>query len=132
MSNAPVSRPTILLVEDHTDSRQLYAEFLSDQFEVLEAADGISALEVLAGTVPDVLVTDLALPRMDGFALIERVRSDARFESMSIIALSGYSAGELEKRARALGAERVLQKPCLPDDLAEAVAGAASGRKNTL
>lgn len=132
MTNAPVSRSTVLLVEDHADSRLMYVEFLTDQFEVFEAADGVAALEVLAGNVPDVLVTDLALPRMDGFALIERVRTDPRLADMSIIALSGYSAGEHEQRARALGAERVLQKPCLPEELAEAVAGAASGRKNTL
>lgn len=130
MNTGAPTRPTVLLVEDHVDSRLMYVEFLREQFEVLEAGDGLGAMDVLAGTVPDVLVTDLALPRMDGFALIERVRAEPRLQRMAIIALSGYSADEHETRARALGAWRVLQKPCLPEDLAEAVAGAASSRNN--
>ena len=125
-----VDRPTVLLVEDHTDSRLMYAEFLSRTYHVLEAADGIAALERMRSTAPDVVVTDLALPRMDGFELIARMQDDARLKQVPIIALSGYSTPEHEERALRAGSTVVLRKPCLPDALADAIASASSGRKN--
>ncbi len=69
---------TVLLVEDHVDSRVMYAEFLRLDFHVVEAGDGLAALELIEQARPDVVVTDLALPRMDGFELIARIRGDDR------------------------------------------------------
>jgi chemosensory pili system protein ChpA (sensor histidine kinase/response regulator) len=125
----PTSLPTVLLVEDHTDSRQMYAEFLRMQFTVVEAADGVNALEVMAETCPDVVVTDLTLPRMDGFELLKRMKADARLKDVPVIALSGFSGADHEERARQAGSSLVLQKPCLPDHLARAIADAARSRK---
>jgi chemosensory pili system protein ChpA (sensor histidine kinase/response regulator) len=125
----PTPPPTVLLVEDHTDSRQMYAEFLRMQFTVVEAADGVNALEVMAETCPDVVVTDLTLPRMDGFELLKRMKADARLKDVPVIALSGFSGADHEERARQAGSSLVLQKPCLPDDLARAIADAARSRK---
>lgn len=122
---------TILLVEDHVDSRTMYAEFLRMHFHVVEAGDGISALEMMDQSAPDVVVTDLALPRMDGFELIERMRGDDRFRKVPVIALSGYSGSEHEDRALRAGSDVVLLKPCLPETLAEAVASAAIRRKDS-
>lgn len=123
-------RIVVLLVEDHADSRMMYAEFLKLQFTVFDAADGVAAIELMKGMSPDVIVTDLSLPRMDGFELIRRTRSNPRLAGVGIIALSGYSSPDHEASARAAGAEVILQKPCLPDQLAEAVAQLASRRKD--
>lgn len=123
-------RTTVLLVEDHTDSRLMYAEFLKLQFIVFDAPDGVAAIELMEGMAPDVMVTDLSLPRMDGFELIRRTRTNPRMARVGIIALSGYSSPDHEAAARAAGAELILQKPCLPDQLAEAVAAVASRRKD--
>lgn len=120
----------VLLVEDHADSRQMYAEFLRMQFIVVEAGDGVNALEVMEETRPDVVVTDLALPRMDGFELVRRMKADERLRDVPVIALSGFSGRDHEERARQAGTSVVLLKPCLPDDLAEAIANAARGRKD--
>ena len=129
----PTSQPstpsTVLLVEDHVDSRHMYAEFLRMLFTVIEAGDGASALEAMRTTRPDVVVTDLALPGMDGFELVERMRADPRLEGVPVIALSGYATAEHENRAREAGCDLVLQKPCLPDDLARAVGSATRSRK---
>ena len=127
--DSPTAPPTVLLVEDHTDSREMYAEFLRMQFTVVEAADGVNALEVMAETCPDVVVTDLTLPRMDGFELLKRMKADARLKDVPVIALSGFSGADHEERARQAGSSLVLQKPCLPDDLARAIADAARSRK---
>ena len=129
MSMATTNQATVLLVEDHTDSRQMYAEFLRMQFTVFEAGDGLNALEVMEQTLPDVVVTDLALPRMDGFELVKRMKADERLRHVPVIALSGFYGADHEARARQAGSSVVLQKPCLPDDLARAIDEAARSRK---
>jgi chemosensory pili system protein ChpA (sensor histidine kinase/response regulator) len=96
---------------------------------VVEAGDGVGALEMMQETTPDIVVTDLALPRMDGFELVQRMRADERLRHVPVIALSGFSGSDYETRARAAGSDVVLQKPCLPDDLARAVESAARSRK---
>jgi two-component system, cell cycle response regulator DivK len=124
----------VLLVEDHADTRQMYAEFLGIEFDVLTAADGEDALRIMRVETPDLIVTDLSLPGVDGFELIARVRSDASLQSIPIICLSGYGGHEHEQRARAAGCDRILQKPCMPDELAvivsDELAHAAKRRKN--
>lgn len=111
--------PLVLLVEDHPDTRVMYAEFLSDAFEVLQAADGAQALAVMRTRVPDLVITDLSLPVVDGFELLVRMRSDLALSGVPVICLSGYGGHAHEQRAHAAGCDRVLQKPCLPDTLAE-------------
>jgi CheY-like chemotaxis protein len=124
---ADARKPVVLLVEDHADSRQMYAEYLRFEFEVFEAGDGIAALEMLERHPAQIIVTDLALPRMDGYEFIERVKGDPRFRDAAIIALSGFSSSDHTARAHQAGCDIVLQKPCLPDRLSEVVAAAAMG-----
>jgi CheY-like chemotaxis protein len=114
--------PLLLLVEDHADTRTMYAEFLQDIFEVSEAADGEEALSCIRSRTPDLVITDLSLPQIDGFELVKRIRSDEALAKIPVICLSGYSDDAHEQRAMDAGADRVLQKPCLPDQLAEAAA----------
>ncbi len=110
-------RSRILLVEDHADTRLMYAEFLGPDYDVDHVGDGVAALELMEGQVPHVIVTDLALPRMDGYELIARVRGDARFANIPIIALSGYTGAEHDQRVMQVRPVTVLQKPCLPETL---------------
>lgn len=124
----------VLLVEDHLDTRQMYAEFLGLDFDVMTAGDGEDALSLIRLQPPDVIVTDLSLPGIDGFELIARVRADRTLRTIPIICLSGYGGHEHEARALAAGGDRILQKPCMPDTLAEVVAAtireAANRRSN--
>lgn len=120
MSGAPGRRRLVLLVEDHDDTRQMYAEYLRETLTVVEAADGRVALDILRREPPDLLITDLSLPGLDGFELIARVRKDASLARLPIICLSGYGGHAHDERARAAGCDRILQKPCMPDVLAEA------------
>lgn len=127
--------PLILLVEDHQDTRQMYAEFLAIGFDVLTAPDGEQALDTVRRRHPDLVITDLSLPGIDGFQLIAAVRNDAAFREIPIICLSGYGGFAHEQRARAAGCDRILQKPCMPDTLAEVAAelihDAATRRTNS-
>jgi two-component system cell cycle response regulator DivK len=110
-----------LIVEDHADTRLMYAEFLGLDYDVVGVPDGLAALEALAQRTPDIIVTDLSLPRMDGSELIERVRKDERLGDVPIIALSGYSGTDREERFANAPGVRVLMKPCLPEMLVEEV-----------
>jgi CheY-like chemotaxis protein len=80
---------------------------------------------------PDVLVTDLSLPDFDGFELVMRMRAQPGLAGVPVICLSGYGGHAHEARAREVGCDRLLQKPCLPDTLADVVADvlSASGRR---
>lgn len=97
----------------------MYAEFLGSSFDVLQAPDGHEALTLAAEHKPDVIVTDMTLPGMDGFELVRRFRGLAATSTTPIVSLSGYSGRVHEERAQRAGCDRVVQKPCLPDVLAE-------------
>jgi CheY-like chemotaxis protein len=112
----------LLLVEDHEDTRQMYAEFLGMSFDVFCAADGERGLALLRERRVDVVITDLSLPGMDGFELVAAIRHDPALRAIPIVCLSGYGGLALEERARAAGCDRILQKPCMPDALADVAA----------
>lgn len=116
-------RPVVLIVEDHEDTRQMYAQFLEASFEIHTVADAADALRAVAAHPPDAIVTDLSLPGMDGFELIRRLRSDPGSAAVPIICLSGFGSSADEDKALAAGGNRLLQKPCMPDALAAVIAG---------
>ena len=122
-----MARPLILLVEDHADTRLMYMEFLGPDYEVVGVGDGVAALEAVEERKPDVIVTDFALPRMDGFELIGRLRADERFRTVPILALSGFSGPEHSQRVAQAHPVTVLQKPCLPEALVEEIEKALGG-----
>ena len=111
--------PTVLLVEDDRDGRRMYAEWLSQAgFHVLEAHNGLQALERAFDFPPDVVVTDLNIPGIDGFELTRRLKSDPRTSAVPILAVTGYAAFAADPgRAHRAGCDAVLPKPCSPDDL---------------
>ncbi len=85
------SAKTILVVDDEQGIRETYAAIFRTQgYEVLTAKDGVEALEVLSTIRPHVLVSDLKMPRMNGFELLSVVRD--RFPEMGVIAISGHYA----------------------------------------
>jgi len=98
----------------------MYATFLRQTYDVLEAPDASRALEILRDRVPALIVTDLALPGMDGLELVSRVRAQPESSTVPIICLSGFDGVAYAERAREAGVDRVLSKPCLPDALARA------------
>ena len=127
------ARPLLLIVEDYADTRDMYAEFLSESFEVVLAGDGQEALALLQKRVPAVVITDFTLPGIDGFELIRQMRGNASTRQVPVICLSGHVGRAHEQRAREVGCTRVLEKPCLPETLARAareLARMGSGRES--
>ena len=81
---------------------------------VLTARDGIEALQVVYQYKPDVVLLDLAMPRMTGIEVLENLRRDSRTRDLPIIALTGQVAAGTQESALAAGADLYLTKPCLP------------------
>ncbi len=100
----------------------MYAEYMGAQYDVLVAASGTDAMLQLARRRPDLLITDLSLPDFDGFELVRRMRGQPALATVPVICLSGHGGPSYEQRAREVGCSLLLQKPCLPDILANAVA----------
>jgi len=90
-------------------------------FDVVQAEDGVAALEWLAGNEVDVVITDINMPRLDGFGLIEQLRCGSRHRDRPILVLTTESSDEKKLRARAAGATGWIVKPFDPEKLVAAV-----------
>jgi len=111
-------RPLVLVVEDYQDAREMYAAYLQfSGFEVAEAANGIEAVERTTELLPDIVLMDLALPRMDGWEATRRLKSDPRTQHIPIVALTGHALAGHAEGAREAGCDSFVTKPCLPDAL---------------
>jgi len=112
----------VLLVDDSADTRAMYGEYLRFAgFRVVTADNGEEALAAAQAEWPAVILMDLAMPRMDGWEAIRRLRADPLTAEIPIVALSAYAFGEEPERARKAGADMCLSKPCLPPQVARVV-----------
>src|SRR5438552_2861939 len=108
-----------LLVDRDADTRQMYAEFLRQSaFEIEEAADGREALAKAISYRPAVVVTETRLPGMSGLELCRMLRTDPATRATPIIVVTADSVPTNVRLAEAAGADAILIKPCLPQDLA--------------
>lgn len=102
--------PNVLIVEDDAATRRLYKFMLTNGgYPVIEAEDGIAALEQLAKHQCDLVITDMNMPRMDGMELIQSIRRD--YGDMYVILITAFGTPDTEKQARKIGANDYLAKP---------------------
>jgi two-component system cell cycle response regulator DivK len=111
-------RPLVLLVEDHTDLRQLYAQqLILSGYDVIEAANGAEAIDRTTADSPDVVLMDLSLPVVDGWEATRRLKNDRRTAHIPVVALTAHDgSGELQRATNA-GCDWFVPKPCPPDAL---------------
>jgi two-component system cell cycle response regulator DivK len=117
MSQSLGERPLILIVEDDLGTRLLYREYLGHcGFRTVDAHNGRQALEKARELRPDAVVTDLAVPGLDGFEFCRALRESVDTSAIPILAVTGH-AEYLDQPDRFLqvGITRVLVKPCAPD-----------------
>lgn len=111
-------QPLVLVVEDYQDAREMYAAYLQfSGFAVAEAGNGIEAIEKTHELMPDIVLMDLALPRMDGWEATRRLKNDERTRHIPIVALTGHALAGHAEGAREAGCDAFVTKPCLPDAL---------------
>ncbi|WP_210528184.1 response regulator [Rubellimicrobium arenae] len=102
----------ILVVDDSPSVRRMVAMTLKAAgYDVVEAGDGVEALEKVAGAEVHAVLTDQNMPRMDGLTFIREFRADASRHRIPIVFLSTESEGEIKERARAAGAIGWMVKP---------------------
>jgi len=120
---------TILVVEDFDDVRGMLKILLeSEKFRVLEAATGAEALEVVKDEHPDAILMDLALPGIDGFETIRRIRAIDGFQNTPIVVLSAYTGLSTYETALRAGSNYFMAKPIDFDDLAALLKEMLSGQ----
>lgn len=112
----------ILTVDDSRTMRDMLKLALTGaRFTVLQATDGVHGLEVLEDSRPDVIITDINMPNLDGFGFIEGVRRSDRHATVPILVLTTESDQEKKQRARQAGATGWIVKPFDPVKLIDAV-----------
>ena len=115
-------RPRVLLVDDYPDAREMYTEYLEySGFDVVEAGNGMEALQRAVDTAPDIILMDLSLPVMDGWEATRRLKADKRTANIPVVALTGHALAGISDGAKKAGCDAFVTKPCLPEDLVKEI-----------
>jgi chemosensory pili system protein ChpA (sensor histidine kinase/response regulator) len=124
--------PTVMIVDDSLTVRKITSRLLARAgYHVVLAKDGVDALEQLLEVVPDVVVSDIEMPRMDGFDLVRNIRADKRLSSLPIIMITSRTAAKHRRHALEIGASHYLGKPYDEDELLALIAGHVKARPAT-
>ncbi|MBV1908340.1 MAG: Hpt domain-containing protein [Kangiellaceae bacterium] len=116
--------PTVMVVDDSITVRKVTTRLLERyDFEVITAKDGVDAVTVLADTIPDVMLLDIEMPRMDGFELATIIRHDERLKKIPIIMITSRTGEKHRKRAESIGVNQYMGKPYNEVDLLETING---------
>ena len=122
MNKTKPERPCVLLVDDYPDAREMYSEYLQySGFDVIEAGNGIEALQQAIEREPDIILMDLSLPVMDGWEATRRLKADRRTARIPVVALTGHALAGISEGARRAGCDAFVTKPCLPEDLVKEI-----------
>ncbi|MCA9954744.1 MAG: response regulator [Ardenticatenaceae bacterium] len=109
---------SILIVDDEAMTRNLLRLMLERAgFKILEAEDGVQALEVVAAESPDLLILDVMMPNVDGITVCETLRAEAETAVLPIILLSARTSPEAVQLGMKAGADRYLSKPISREEL---------------
>ena len=115
-------RPSILLADDNADMRDYVSRLLSTQFDVTCTADGQSALEAAKKEKPDLVLSDIMMPLLDGVGLVQELRADPKLHTVPIILLSARAGEDESCFGLAAGADDYLVKPFSARELTARVA----------
>jgi CheY-like chemotaxis protein len=134
MRDQPTSEtPSVILIaDDNADTREIYTLYLNTVgYRVETAEDGHEAILKARALHPDLIVMDLQMPKLDGWAAIRELQSRAMTAAIPIIVLTGHDfKAYLEPAALAVGAVSYVMKPCLPEHLAREVSARLTARRN--
>ena len=118
LSTQDASLPLVLVVDDFPDNREMFAEYLRiSGFRVEEASNGYQAVELAGTLLPDVILMDLSLPELDGWAATRQIKGNPRTSGIKVVALTGHALAGHSQEAREAGCDAFLTKPCMPEAL---------------
>ncbi len=113
--------PTVLVVEDNPDMIRFIVALMAVEYNVFAARNGIEALRILGARQPDIIISDVMMPEMDGFELVRRVRDDPETRSIPFVFLTARGGAEDRVLGHAGGADTYLAKPFRSEELLAAV-----------
>lgn len=122
-------RPALLIVEDNDDLRHIVAQNFAPNYNILESADGTDGFAQALQWNPDVIVSDVMMPGMDGFALCEKLKSDPETSHIPVILLTAKNSSEHRLRGIKAGADAYLPKPLDLDHLQARIENLLESRK---
>ncbi|RZA12362.1 MAG: response regulator, partial [Proteobacteria bacterium] len=128
-SQSDEQRKVILLVDDNPDMRNYIQHILEDQYTVRLAEDGVNALERIHQSRPDLVLSDIMMPRMDGYGLLQAIRDDQDLRSLPVILVSARAGEEAKVEGLGSGADDYLTKPFSSRELKARVASHLSMAK---
>lgn len=107
----PVGRRIMLLIDDHPDVRYFIKSHFNNLFQVLEAENGIEGWNIALKTIPDIIISDIMMPDMDGYEFCRNIRKDERTSHIPIILVTALGSREHEIEGLSLGADDYITKP---------------------
>ena len=123
---------TILIVEDESELLGFYTELFGKEFNVLQAHNGKEGLEIALKTIPDVIISDVMMPEMDGYELTRQLKSQVATSHIQIILLTAKSGNEVQIESYKAGADFYLEKPFHPTALYEQVKNIIQSREKLI
>jgi CheY-like chemotaxis protein len=121
--------PTVLVVDDHPDVRAYVARHLRRRYRVIEAADGAQALAAMRAELPDLVVSDVSMPEMDGNELVRAIRQDPELDFVPVLLLTAAASPDQRVAGLEGGADDYLTKPFEMRELLARVAQALESRR---
>ncbi|MDW3192252.1 MAG: response regulator [Cytophagales bacterium] len=117
---SPISETSsfrVLIVEDHPDMRQYVSQLLAGDYDISLAKNGKKALDKLSAEPFDLVITDVMMPEMDGYSLLEHMKSSEQFRNIPVVMLTALNFEDRKLQALAIGVDDYLTKPFSPQEL---------------
>ena len=112
----------VVLADDNADMREYVKRLLSADYDVISVGDGVEALEAITRHRPDLVITDVMMPRLDGYQTCALIKKNSRFHAMPVVMLSSKDGLFDRARGRMVGSDQYLTKPFTKESLLKAVA----------
>lgn len=110
-------KPSLLLVDDNNDMRSFIKGFMESDYHITEARDGLDAIEKMKIMTPDIILSDIMMPRMDGIDLIKKIKEDDKWRKIPLIALTALAKESDKIYTLQIGVDDYLVKPFNPKEL---------------
>jgi len=124
--------PTVLVIDDNTELLDFVSEILKGDYKIITASNGIDGLAKIEETLPDLIISDVMMPGVDGFALCRKLKSDIKTSHIPVILLTAKSGEDNEFEGLQTGADYYIEKPFFPHILNKIVENILSTRKNLI